>query len=455
MSTEGLTTEKRVLVAISAISSFILGMILSQWIFSYFQIESVTSGVMSVVSGTIIAWIVLMLSGILKEFTIKGAGFELSSKLKELKDEVKTSNTEICEKINNLNQNFLSSVQSLNNRIDTVVTNISSSSATSENNFHLYTQSKEELNSRLSQTGIPSKITSDKVISRSEIEKIDLLMNKVDTLEKTLNRKVTLTPPEILSRANYYYFKNQFDDAIKLYNDLLNEDKDNYEALSNMAHCYFKIGDGLLSLKYYKDANKIRDDFTSLYNVGVSYMSLLDFKNAKIYLNKALEKNPNHLNSILSLADIARDENNFSLAKEKYEYVLKLNPNYIMALDKLMTLYQHNDDIQNARKYAEKIINTPPKNTLERTSRGIAYVVLDNLSQALEIFNEILIKDPNQPAALYNKACVMSLRGKLDESLALLRRCIKLDSSFTLSLDKDPDLENVRKDPRFQELTKS
>ena len=110
MSTEGLTTEKRVLVAIAAISSFILGMILSQWIFSYYQIESVTSGVMSVVSGTIIAWIVLMLSGILKEFTIKGASFELSSKLKEVQEEMKTSNNEICGKINNVNPNLTPSL---------------------------------------------------------------------------------------------------------------------------------------------------------------------------------------------------------------------------------------------------------------------------------------------------------------------------------------------------------
>jgi len=138
MSNIELSTKKRVLIAGASIGSFILGTLFFQFIFNIFQMESITSTVMSVVSGTIMSWIVLMLSGILKEFTIKGGSFELSSvlkdELKDVKNEVKTSNTEVCGKINNLNQNFLNSIQNINNRIDTVVTNISSSSAKSENN---------------------------------------------------------------------------------------------------------------------------------------------------------------------------------------------------------------------------------------------------------------------------------------------------------------------------------
>lgn len=454
MSTEGLTTEKRVLVAGASISSFILGAILFQSIFNLFQIESITSAIMSVVSGTIIAWIVLILSGILKEFTIKGASFELSSKLKEVKDEVKTSNSEICNKISNLNQNFLNSVQNLNTRMDTIVTNISSSSAKSETNVY-YAQSKEELNTKLQETVSASTAGDSKIISREDIEKIDLLMNKVNTLEKTLGRKVTLTPPEMLSRARYYFYKNQFENAIELYRDVLKEDKNNRDALDGLALCYDKSGNFDLSLDYFKQVNAINETADSLYNIGSIYTNLSDFENARKYLNKSLEKNPNHSYTILTLGDVAHEEGNISLAKEKYQQVLDVDPNNLSALEKISVLYQHNNDIVNAEKYATQLANITPKIPQEQLSKALGLIILGKLSEALEIINELLIKNPNNVAALYNKACVMSLRGDIDESIKLLQKVLKINKSYKSSLNRDPDLKNVRKSPKFQNVFES
>jgi tetratricopeptide (TPR) repeat protein len=454
VSAESFTTKKRVLVAGASISSFVLGTILFQSIFNIFNIESITSAIMSVVSGTIISWIVLILSGVLKDFTIKGVSFELSSTLKEVKEEVKTYNTEICGRINDLNQNFLNSIQNLNNRMDTVVTNISSNSAKSETNF-FYAQSKEELNAKLKESETPSRIDQTKLLSREEVEKIDVLMNRVKTLEETLGRKITLTPPEMLSRANYYYYKNQFKEAIILYRDVLKEDESNYDALNSLALCYEKSGNSTLSLEYFKKANEINKTDTSFYNVGVTYLNQQDYENAKKYFDKCLEKNSKYYDAIIALGDIAGDTNNFSLAKEKYEQVLEQNPNHLGAIEKLAILYQHNNDIINAKKYAEKLTNITAKNIHEKISKGIGLVILDKLSDALEIFNELLIKDPNHTAALYNKACIMSLRNNIDESIMLLQKLLKINKNYKNSISRDPDLENIRKDSRFQDLLDS
>lgn len=440
-------------ITCSAIGSFIAVSLLFYYIFDIFETDSTVSSVMSVISGLVVVWIILSVSGILKEFSIKGGPFfELKSKMNDIEKETRDSNKEICGKINNLNQNFLNSLQSLNNRIDTVVTNISSSSAKSETNFTIYSQNKEELNKKLNESGIPLQIDPKKVVSRAEIEKIDLLMNKVKTLEETLDRKVTLTPPEMLSRANYYYYKNKFDNAMDMYKEILKEDKNNYTALFNLAHCYSKIGKYSLALENYKNANQIQETTVTLYNIGSVYGKLVDFQNAKNYYNKCLEKDPKFYDAILALGDIAKDENDFSLAKEKYEYVLNLESNNLSALERLTVFYQHNHDLVNAKKYAGKVIEIKPENVTQKIAIGIAHIVLGKLTEALEIFNEILIKDPNDTGALYNKACIMSLRNQIDESLELLKKTVKLDASFKLSFDMDPDLENVRKDPRFQNI---
>ena len=67
------------------------------------------------------------------------------------------------------------------------------------------------------------------------------------------------------------------------------------------------------------------------------------------------------------------------------------------------------------------------------------------------------------PADYYNAACNMSLVGDLESALAELARCVdllqsgSLDESLMLDRDlfeRDPEIANVRKTARFQELLK-
>lgn len=254
MSAKGLTTEKRVLVAITAISSFILGMILSQWIFSYYQIESVTSGVMSVVSGTIIAWIVLMLSGILKEFTIKGIGFEVSSTLKELKDEVKKGS----EKIE-------SDIKSVNNRIDTVMSNQMNVSMSPSfkliNNMREINRTEDEIQKTESALSTSDKIPTGKIdldnpvsITPEVESKLDTLIQKQSELQSRMN-EIDDFPVDVmksLRNANYYYSTKKYEKSLKILKRILQDDPNNINALQNSSYNYSGLKDFDNALKFAK-----------------------------------------------------------------------------------------------------------------------------------------------------------------------------------------------------------
>ena len=59
------------------------------------------------------------------------------------------------------------------------------------------------------------------------------------------------------------------------------------------------------------------------------------------------------------------------------------------------------------------------------------------------------------PASTYNVACAQARAGKLDEALDALEKALEMGFEDSELLRNDPDLENLRGDPRFQDLLKS
>ena len=59
---------------------------------------------------------------------------------------------------------------------------------------------------------------------------------------------------------------------------------------------------------------------------------------------------------------------------------------------------------------------------------------------------------PDEPTFHYNLACSHSLLGNLDPALAALQRAIQLGYNEWDHLREDPDLANLKKDVRFQQM---
>ncbi|MBI4834853.1 MAG: redoxin domain-containing protein [Planctomycetes bacterium] len=72
---------------------------------------------------------------------------------------------------------------------------------------------------------------------------------------------------------------------------------------------------------------------------------------------------------------------------------------------------------------------------------------------AIECYLKAL-EDDNDPGLWYNLACTYSLVNQVDEALGALKKAIQFGYSEWTWMDNDPDLENIRKDPRYKELRK-
>ena len=115
--------KHKIIIAISAVGSFLL--VTSLFYLHLFKTSDTfdynLSAALSLVAGFFAAFLIMAISGIIKEFSIKSGLIEVSSKLEQKIENVQTnveiSKKEVEEKISTLNQNITNAIQSINNNI--------------------------------------------------------------------------------------------------------------------------------------------------------------------------------------------------------------------------------------------------------------------------------------------------------------------------------------------------
>jgi tetratricopeptide (TPR) repeat protein len=72
--------------------------------------------------------------------------------------------------------------------------------------------------------------------------------------------------------------------------------------------------------------------------------------------------------------------------------------------------------------------------------------------KCLEADEKLVRIAPKDPAVLYDLACSYSLNKRVEQSVAALSRAIAQGFKDFRWLRRDPDLTNLRRDPRFKKL---
>ncbi len=81
---------------------------------------------------------------------------------------------------------------------------------------------------------------------------------------------------------------------------------------------------------------------------------------------------------------------------------------------------------------------------------GDDYTRVGRLEKGLEVDLELARLSPEDPLVYYNLACSLSLLGRLKESVEALTKAIRFGYQDWNWLQKDPDLNNLRKSNLFE-----
>jgi tetratricopeptide (TPR) repeat protein len=99
---------------------------------------------------------------------------------------------------------------------------------------------------------------------------------------------------------------------------------------------------------------------------------------------------------------------------------------------------------------AQAVLETRPDHLDALHMLGGSLTRLGRHEEALSVDRRLTHLRPFDPVVHYNLACSLSNLDRIDEAFQALGRAIDLGYRDFRFLQKDPDLENVRRDPRYK-----
>jgi len=102
--------------------------------------------------------------------------------------------------------------------------------------------------------------------------------------------------------------------------------------------------------------------------------------------------------------------------------------------------------------FLEGILERDPCHEEALQALGYLYTAHGKYAKGLEMDLRLIRLRPDNATVFYDLACSYSRLGDLDRAFEALERSLRLGFCKLETMDDDPDLENVRSDPRYPVL---
>ena len=149
----------------------------------------------------------------------------------------------------------------------------------------------------------------------------------------------------------------------------------------------------------------------------------------------------------------------FEKAARLFNEACRVNPDDYQAPSFLSMAYaelgrksEQMDATRKTLERAEKHVDLHPDDGRALAFGAYALVELDQIDRAREWAKRALEADKDEPAIIYNVACMFAQLEEVDEAITLLERSISQGYGHRAWLEHDSDLAPLRGHPRFQAL---
>jgi tetratricopeptide (TPR) repeat protein len=107
------------------------------------------------------------------------------------------------------------------------------------------------------------------------------------------------------------------------------------------------------------------------------------------------------------------------------------------------------EDLDFEIAFYERILRRLPDSIDVLMALGNDYTERGLVEKGLAVDERLCRLRASDPIVRYNLACSYSLMGKVDEALTTLEQAVALGYRDCTHLQRDPDLDHIRRDPRY------
>jgi len=190
-------------------------------------------------------------------------------------------------------------------------------------------------------------------------------------------------------------------------------------------------------------------------------LSLRDrFSDAEQEFRRAMELDPNQFEARYYYARACFQRGNLQRALELFEEASRVREDHealYFAAQTLSALGRTTDAeaaYRRALPVIERHLELNPDDARAITMGAVCFSRLGDRTRGLEWAQQATAVDPEDASVCYNVACLLALEGERDRAIDNLRRAFLVGFARRDWIEKDPDLDSLRDDPRFQALVR-
>lgn len=176
---------------------------------------------------------------------------------------------------------------------------------------------------------------------------------------------------------------------------------------------YLKNGETKQAQLIYNEALEEQpDNPDALYGLATIHHMHAEYASAEFYYKRILASYPEHENTLLLLGNVLSASEKYNASISVYKKLLHINSCHAEALHNLGDIYYESGDIEKAAYWYHKVVSVDPKNSKAHYNLGLIYQKSDELDKAVKHYNHSLKSAPNDADTLFNLGMVLKDLGK-------------------------------------------
>jgi adenylate cyclase len=182
---------------------------------------------------------------------------------------------------------------------------------------------------------------------------------------------------------------------------------------------------------------------------------------AEVAFRRAVDLDPRLFEARYFHARACFQQGRYAEAAELYRAASEVREDYassFFAAQSLESLELHDEAreaYQEALNVAERFLDLNPDDPRAATMRAVSLCRLGRVDEGLAWADRALDIDPEDAGVRYNAACLYALAGNASRALDCLESAVSVGFGNREWLARDPDLDGVRSEPRFQGIMNS
>lgn len=204
---------------------------------------------------------------------------------------------------------------------------------------------------------------------------------------------------KIYEEAVKAHQQNNFEQAEKLYNQVLQYDPGNFGVLNNLSIIFDKQNKVGKAIELCNEMIKVKPDFPGAYNrLGVLHMKIGKFSEAAEFYQRALDLKKDH-NILFNISVAFYFLKRYSEAEQALLESLIDFPNNPAACVNLAILYMDIDELEKSDSYCKKALELNPDNDDVNYNFGLIKSRLGDVKTAIDFQKKALKANPNHHKA--------------------------------------------------------